>query len=442
MKNLGKEAEARVVRAIEDVVRLVDGGASPTDAVVKTAEAHNLRPGYVNVLVHAYNTGSTTRHRDAGNSTLEKAAEFELADPAAVLEQIYPTKVASAAEIDRATSISPEYGVTPIGMLRRHEMRKTALQAVDIRAGIPAYKPLPRDPEGALRKAAGDADRAHNTIEEARRKSAAAMDIAVYTLAELRDYFKTAGHMPFQQFRRQAAVLHGSLAERVCDQLQSVYPPLTKQADDVNARIDMYAEPFQLLQKLAARVDEYNRLHSAYLALELKSAASEVAHAPFARRGNSVLEDPCSTDKQANMAWNPFTQTVLGSFTKDTLNGVASKMGPSPDESMQDAALASLNDPAHEAELRNIRTQATLHELMMEDPVLRGYQPREVLGAFDDISQLSPRAADQRPILQTLLRQRLAQGQLSGFEIDQTLGMENKLKQREGTPGATSNSVL
>ena len=118
-------------------------------------------------------------------------------------------------------------------------------------------------------------------------------------------------------------------------------------------------------------------------------------------------------------------------------------MGPKPDEGLQASAIAALSDPAHESELRNIRAQATLRQLMTQDPVISGYKPHEVFNAFNDVSSTMPRAVDQRAILQTMLRQRLTQGQFSGFDLDQMLGMENKLKQREGgTAGAASQSVL
>ena len=51
-------------------------------------------------MVAAYNTGRTTRHREAHSSLLDKAADFPIADAPAILERQYPSKVKSAAAIE------------------------------------------------------------------------------------------------------------------------------------------------------------------------------------------------------------------------------------------------------------------------------------------------------------------------------------------------------
>jgi hypothetical protein len=438
--------EAKIMQAIEEVTTLVNGGATPTDAVVKVAAAHQLRPGYINTLVHAYNTGRTTRQREDGEGLLEKAGDFELANPVTILEQLYPTHTKTAAEIQRDTAVSLEYALDPSGMIARAERQQkiAATRGIDLSLG-PKPAPAPENDELTHKKASYVAQTKKNELEEVRRLASNAFDRMSREFSELNDHLKTAGAIPFPDFQKHATMLHGRVGELVCSQLTAVTPWFTKQASR-NVPCRMGDKPYTMLVKLAEAVERYNELRAAHVALEKQAGADvEAARRPFvSARSTSVLGDTPSSDddvKRANL-WNPFTQNVLGSFTKDKLTGIGGKTGPAPDDKLQAGAIAALSDPAHEAELRNIRAQATLRHLMTQDPVISGYKPHEVFSAFNDVSSTMPRAVDQRAILQAMLRQRLTQGQFSGFDLDQMLGMENKLKQREGGTGAASPSVL
>lgn len=443
MSTLGKDAEKHIMQAIEKVAELVHDGATPNDAIVKVAAEHQLRPGYITVLTHAYNTGETTRHRQDSEDLFGKSAAFELADADVIMDRLFPKHVKTAAELRHETAVSFDYAIDPAGMIeRRNRYLKRAEKGFDALKMCEPPAPLPVSEDAAFKKTARELNRGKVELEEARRLMSATFDKAAGELYQLREYFKQPGSLAFSYVQEKAAMLHGEPAVKICNELASVAPGLKKQAGHVPQRLDMYAKPFVMMQKLATTLQEFARLERNYLQLEEKyGTAVEAVRRPFVdTRAQSVLDDPSST-KSASFAWNPFTQTVLGSFTKDTLSGVANKMGPPADDSLKGDALDSITDPAHEATLKNIRAQATLHDLMHNDEVIKGYPKHETMLAFNDIANLSPRSIDQRAILQTMLRQRLAQGQLSNFELDQALGMEQKLRQREGT-GAPIQSVI
>ena len=356
--------EAKIMTAIEEVTTLVNAGARPTDAIVKVASAHEFRPGYINTLVHAYNTGRTTRQREDGEDPITKAASFELANPVEILETLYPTHVKTAAEHQRDTVVSLEYALDPSGMIDRaaRQQKRAEARSLDLSMG-PKPQPAPENDELTLKKASHLAQTKKNELEEARRLASNAFDKMGREFSELNDHLKTAGAIPFPDFRRNAVMLHGHVADVVCDQLAAVTPWFTKLASrDVPCRLN--DKPYGMLLKVAEAVKKYNELRATYAALEKEAGVREEAPArPFVRSRSSVLGDaPSSSDKRADL-WNPFTQNVLGSFTKDTLSGVSAKMGPKPDEGLQASAIAALSDPAHESELRNIRAQATLRQL-------------------------------------------------------------------------------
>src|SRR5690554_6365924 len=97
MTRLQPSTERRLLSAVEKTAELVNDGEHPNDAVVKAAQECGLRPGDIATVVRAYNTGRTTRQRLSGEGLWEKAADFELADTATVLERLYPDQTKTAA---------------------------------------------------------------------------------------------------------------------------------------------------------------------------------------------------------------------------------------------------------------------------------------------------------------------------------------------------------
>jgi hypothetical protein len=126
----------------------------------------------------------------------------------------------------------------------------------------------------------------------------------------------------------------------------------------------------------------------------------------------------------------------------NAVNDNVKYMQPPSTQSLVNQNMSALTDPQHESNLRNIRMQAMLQDLMTNDPVIAGYDPEETLSAFNEIGEASPRAADQRLVMQTLLRKRLSQGVLDPFEVDQLLGIEGKLRSRDQGRSDASASVL
>ena len=77
------------------------------------ASQRAIPPGHISLMVAAYNTGRTTRHREAHSSLLDKAADFPIADAPAILERLYPSKVKSAAAIERESGVQVGFSLSP-----------------------------------------------------------------------------------------------------------------------------------------------------------------------------------------------------------------------------------------------------------------------------------------------------------------------------------------
>src|SRR4051812_12633663 len=104
-KPMSKEAEERLMTALDDVHDLVADGQHPTEAIAKAAADHGIPPGHVKHMAYAYNAARSEQQRQAE----DPAASFPLADPAAALERIYPSQLKTAATEQRATEVSDEY---------------------------------------------------------------------------------------------------------------------------------------------------------------------------------------------------------------------------------------------------------------------------------------------------------------------------------------------
>lgn len=403
-------------------------GLSPNDAIVKAASEAELPPGHVALLVNAYNTGRTTRQREVGQTPFEKAADFELADTSTVLERLYPTEVKTAAQVQRETVVSFEYAVPPTGMIERHREKLARQERAKIEfPPLPAPTYQPEYDIGAQAKRAHDRARANVvTIEEARRLVTASYQKAAAQLDELREYFFTSGHMSYGDAAREIELRCGDRGKSVMQKLAEMEPKLTKQAA-TNAIFMGKNRPAEMVESLLNMLEEHAELKIAYekIATDL-TAANEAMLRPFAPRPSRYILEEESSEKTGNA----FTWGMTGAAMKDVMGGLAKSIAP-PEDKLLNKSIAQLSDPHHEADLRNIRTQAMLQDLMNNDPVISGYNADEVMGGFNEISELSPRSTDQRMIMQSLLRKRLQQGTLDPFEIDQVLGMEGKLKKRD-----------
>jgi hypothetical protein len=108
-------------------------------------------------------------------------------------------------------------------------------------------------------------------------------------------------------------------------------------------------------------------------------------------------------------------------------------------EKKLESQIADLESPEHLNELRKIRAQTVLTQMMSdpENPV-SGYDPEEVLHAYNEMVQLSPRLADQPAAVGPLLNKRLA-GHTEPFEIGETLKLEQGLKDTQAPPSSTAN---
>lgn len=92
-------------------------------------------------------------------------------------------------------------------------------------------------------------------------------------------------------------------------------------------------------------------------------------------------------------------------------------------------ATRSLIDPAHDAEMQRISMQAMLAEFLANDPVISTYDPEMVIDAFNQVTQLTPRASLQPAVMRGQIRKMLQQQDaMEPFEAKQLVDIEKGLK--------------
>jgi hypothetical protein len=129
-----------------------------------------------------------------------------------------------------------------------------------------------------------------------------------------------------------------------------------------------------------------------------------------------------------------FVPNLVGSALGSTAGTeIAGKMLGKSTDSLKEDTFKSITDPAHEAKIRSIQTQAALHDMMANDPVISGHQPEDVLRIYNEVQQLAPRVAQNSMLMRALIRKHLAQGQLDSFDLNQLTGIESNLQGRDNS---------
>ena len=452
---LSRDTEEALAGYLHEIVDHVDDGMAPTDAVYKVAAAKDLPSGHVRVLCQAYNTGRTLGQMKTAASPEEKAAEFPLADPDAVLARLYPETIKSAGQVHRETAVSPDYAAQPGQWLQRKHQAELLADYAPGLAPREKQAEAPRVPEPYTDNARWLAKRAALTrqYEECRREVDMAGMHALEKLGELVTYFKRAGSLPYPAVRRNCEIVHGSSVSALFDEVAQRWPAVTKQAGE-SLGFHPEQQPYNLVAECLAAGQRYKQASDAFERAELpppilrtpNRADSticpewKVADSPNPTQAEAKtasaylnLDEP---EKQAGMG----SGMALGMIGRDLMNQASGKVFPDEDKLVA-SMKSQLESPEHEAELRGIQTQALLHDLVHQDPVLKSYDPQDLVESYNYLAQLAPRAAGSRPLMQSLLRRHMAQGQIEPHEISQLVDIDSQLHERDATHPAPTQPM-
>jgi len=447
MQTLSKEREEALVEGVKRAVDLVDNqGLTPDAAIEKVARSNKWGEGMIRFASHAYNTGRQTAQRETNTSILDKFAEFPLADPAKVIEAIYPSSVKSAADLQQETGVSSDYIAPPAWLGRRRKVAsmEKAAAADDLLARQPRPEPYQPDPRVKMAKTHSQYVELQKEAEEARHQAAVAHESLIGSMGRLAEYFKKQARdrYPFHVVEHAVQTYYPESAGTLMDFAYKRSRLKEARAKDTklpHVAIDHDAAPFNLIKECIDQGGRVVRLREHH-----KEAQDAVARfkegelAPFVAAPPASPEEVKTASSRYLIDEEPapakeagFMSSVAGSSVADRTKSILDRaMSDAPVQEANYATLEELSDPSHEAELRKIRAQSLLSE-MMDDEVIGGYRPEQVLQAYNEISQLSPRGAMQPLIARSLLRRHL-QGNMEPFEAKEITDIEKGVGATEG----------
>lgn len=449
MSKLSKQAEQRLTEALEKVATLVADGESPNDAIVKVASDAGIPAGHVNLMVTAFNTGRTETQRKIGQDIFEKAAEFDIADAEEILNRMYPKEIKSASEIRESIAVSEEYSAPPTW--HRDYVKKATFNQ-ELPPLTDKVEPLPTDKSFAMKKAFCRAQDMKREVENKRAEVSNLQDDLIASITKLGEYFKQPGCEPYLGVKGNLVRLFDKKASALFNMLETRNARLIKQAGDGRefySLVDFSKEPYALFRKCLSQAETLVEKQASFNKFEKEAvAAVEDSILPFAesqdyRQTSGVL---ASVEKKAAGIFgmlNPFSASGVmagyGSATDKINKMIGGEIAESqlfPRQRGFSKVLTELEDPKHKGKLRNLQASSLLTDLMANDDVISGYDPEEVLGHYNELSQIAPRASLHEGIMRAMLRKRLSGGSsaIDPYEIGEILKFENQLKERDIDP--------
>ncbi len=446
MQSLSKSDEQLLLDGVKQAVDLVDHqGFSPNDAVQKVAEDLNYSPGFVKAACNAFNTGRQLAQWNANDSVLDKLASFPLADYDTIHANIWGNSQ------EKAASVSPQLGQPRFESYEdqaRHALLTMSIGSVEKSAEAEEPSPLVADYRGEVRvKAAFDAlEWQRRNVEECRRQKSAADDQLNLKLHLLEGYFKKFAYdrLPLAQVEDAVTTYCGKPGAALMGYVASKFPSEKRAADHqptwagFNQPSDRTAEPYTLVEACIKQAEQVNQQEQQLAQAITKLAEAEGHIASFTRPqpestklSQSILTPSLieeSGEKQASVLAG-----MMGGAGMGFSSTLAKEISQDEDQSIQ-SKIEELDDPSHLDEMRKIRAQTVLTELMT-DPTnpLSEHDPEEVLKVYNEMVQLSPRLADQPGALGPMLNKRIM-GNVEPFEVGEQLKIEESLNKTQSNP--------
>ena len=447
MQSLSKSDEQQLLDGVKKAVDLVDNqDLSPNDALQKIAEEFNYSPGFVKAACNAFNNGRQLAQWNANDNVLDKLASFPLANYDEVHNAIWGKEQEKAASVSQFMPKFASYEDQA-----RQELLNMDLGTFEKSASAEEPSQLVQDYEGELRvkKAFNNLDFQQRQADEARREKVAAEDKLNLKVHLLESYFKKFAYdrLPLAQVENAAAVYYGKPGAALMSYVASRFPSEKRASDHqstwsgFNQPVDRNAEPYTLIAECIKQAAVHNQMNYWLAEAEEKLAEAKEKTASF-------IQPQSSSKSGSQSILTPSLIEETGEKQAGLLGGMAGGMGIGLASNLKDdsedrkkeieSQIAELDDPSHLDELRKIRAQTALTQLITDpESPLSEYDPEEVMQAYNQVVQLAPRLADQPSALGPLLNRKLM-GNAEPFEIGETLKMEESLAKTQAMPSIGS----
>lgn len=443
LPNQPKNIASLLTDAVNQAIGHYENGASMTDAIYKVASDLRLNPDQITRTCHLLNRANMNEVRLGDDVLKNKLANVEVVDPKEVIARCYGSK-----ESESKTASAPSFPIA--NSLLKTASASTA--SVKHAAASPSRSP---SAQPHATKIAGlyhglNAEQVVALETGFRHKLAGIEADCTAAAQKLRWACKHAEgllrRMPTDDMAMVANQARYHFEESNPDGLPALHSVMDN-AMPIDAQVKLAIKPaapvnwHKQASAFIAAIDQLDKLARNF-SVESKKAAAEwgdtkarlehlhsvtVDGETFNEKiviGQSALE---FDEVQIKQAADKHAAGMVGGFMGSMLGGGAAAgprvVGPGVGPTDVDKFTLQIRQPQHEAALASIRARANLQDLVNNDPVIASYDPSTVIGAFNDLSQYSPRATESNAVLRSAMRQML-QNHASIFDLQQVRNTE------------------
>jgi hypothetical protein len=443
---MDKRSEDLLIKAARQVMAFVEGdGEHPNDAIVKTAQDLGVGRNMLPLLVQTYNIGRTSfQQNHGGESILDKQAEFPIARIETIMDRLYPSNPEAPAALKAASAIDLCYSRPPaapsptfVAMEKAAEVKIRTVEVEDPGEKIPLK----------IGRAFSTATQHKRACEVARRRYTTTRDNYLGAMGKIAEYFKQAStwRLDFSEVQWNASRRWGKAAAHALDYAYKeagLNEPVATGPPSLLRAVDYTAAPYTLIdtaikyaqallqathEKAACEAQAEDRVKEAFRPFDPTPSESSEAISPGSILWGENDNQSSDSTKEAS-----FLTSLAAVGLGSKLKGLGEN-SPTPGDMVDDVA-DKLNDPDHISQLQQIQTRAMLSDMLQNDEVISGYDPEEVFNAYNELSQLSPRAATQPMVVRPILRKRLTQGAMEPFEAQQVADLEKTVSHTDINP--------
>lgn len=421
----------KIDSAIDKVASLCteDPTITPSEAIAKVASAMQLTQDYLPIIVRAYNTGAAAIHRENSNTLQEKVASYPIADidkVYSILLQENPlNKTASAEPVkdDFWKFNADHYWPDAWDYLKKEpdfsDWRRPQVKM----AKCTDYKD--KVDRNATKTIEMIADEASRVKQAAIIKRDQALDNVEYELC------KYAG-VDLNDARRYAELAYGQEGVNVVNKI------IKDNRLEKKARVKSFLDDNHPFAKAFEEfVDNNEQVKKATIQERQILEACVDALGETVQPKDKYIEgmgeiDQLFKEAELHHKKKSFLKQAYTPISADPHTGMTglelmNHPGWGGLDRFERELMYSLADPAQEAELRKIRVQTILVDLMNTDPYLKDKNPEEVVNAVNEILEVNPDLHNNKPMLRIALRQYLESG---GMDIP-TLGLVSEYGKEE-----------
>lgn len=421
-EKFGEFEERRLLSCLDSAVSMVSKGASPAEALAKSAKDAGLHPDSIPLMVQAYNVGRQTYHREkcAGQGTSCLMSEHPIAKVEDVESRMFPgpSAILGSRKSAAHSGVSTEYALPPV-MEKAHKEKMVKLASVALPA--PAIERKATDPNLIAYQMSVAKTAADKAIYDLKLRLISSHDELERKLASVSAWCrKNSALVPETEWN--ATQLFGQGVKEVFDFATLGLTGLKraeKRAYITRQAVDRTKAPYSLIKEALDKAVEYIQDEATVKAAceKIEREVSKVT--PFGEKSAQEKRSAILAGK-ATASSLPSKTAFLGTTPGDIIGPqVANYWKPKEPSDISKGMLDEINSPSHDAEMRSIHSQAMLSDLMNNDEIISGHEPPDVINAFNEISQLTPHMSNNYAVMRSALRKYLTGGEIQPFEAQQ-----------------------